>query len=445
MELLSKLGELQKRCGFLPRRELQALSSESGLPLGEILSAASFYSYLTLEPDESEHIENIYPCRKAGRLLTPPSPYSWTALKNAQSDQDKILTCLEQAGLLGRSGGGFPTAKKWEITKAVESDVKYVVCNADEGELFTGKDRVVLERNPRSVIEGMAICALAIGAEKGFIYLRGEYADLRDSLEKAIAEAPLDDFEIEVYMGHGAYVCGDETALLNSLEGKRGETRLKPPYPGVSGYLGKPTIVNNVETFSCVSYILEHGADEFRSAGTPDYPGTKLYTICGAVNCPGVYEFPAGTPVGELLEAAGGASEPLQAVLIGGGSCKFAKQDFMDVITTPKGCAAGGLSFGTGSIRFIGVSENMIGFVIGLAEFFAGESCGTCTPCRVGLRRITELLKKFEAGTAWPEDAEQLVGLAEHIRANARCPLGQAAVTPILSLAERFPEVLSCQ
>ncbi len=445
MELLEKLGELQSQYGFLPKNELESLSAESGLPLGEIVSRASFYSFLTFEPDPADHIERIYPCRKADRLLSPALPYEWKALKKALLSPRDIIPAVEQACLLGRSGGGFPVARKWEVTKAAPGNEKYIVCNADEGELFTGKDRVLLENNPWAVIEGMAICAIAAGAKKGFIYLRAEYADLRDNLEGILKDAPLNDFEIEIYLGHGAYVCGDETALLNSLEGRRGETRLKPPYPGVSGYRGCPTVVNNVESFANVALILNTGAEEFKSSGTPDYPGTKLFTVCGAVNRPGVYEFPAGTLIGDLLKAAGGASEPIQALQMGGGSCRIVRTDCADVSAAPKSCSENGLNFGTGSLRFIGTDENLLTYVRELTEFFARESCGTCTPCRVGLHKLSELLKKAEEGTAWPEDIAQISELAEQIRTSSRCPLGQAAVTPVLSLAENFPEVLACR
>jgi len=446
MELLPRLGEVQSRSRCLPRSELEALSHESGKPLGEVLSVASFYSHFTLEKDDTDHIEHIYPCRVSGALLTAPEPYAWTALENARRDSGAILPAVEAAGLLGRSGGAFPTAKKWALTKAAPGSAKYVVCNADEGEPFTGKDRALLERNPKSVIEGMAVCALAVGAKKGFLYLRGEYADLREKLESVIAAAPLGDLEIEVYMGHGAYVCGDETALLNSLEGRRGETRLKPPYPGVAGYLGCPTVVNNVETFACVPYILNRGAEAFRALGCADYPGSKLYTLCGAVKAPGVYELPSGCSIGQLLSAAGGPTEPLRAVLTGGGSGTLAGPDCLDAVMSPRGCASRGLSFGTASLYFVGAGEDPVRLVRELTAFFSRESCGVCAPCRVGLRRLLEKLEKLESGRAWPEDVEQIQTLADEIRASARCALGQAAVTPALSLLKNFPEVVrSCQ
>ena len=442
MEMFPKLQEIQERYGCLPMERLIAVSEETGIPVGKLISVASFYSFFSFEPVAADHIENLYPCREAGSLLRDVRDYSWRALEIARSDPEAILPRVAEAGLLGRSGGGFPVAKKWEITKNASADIKYVVCNADEGEPGTGKDRVLLERSPNAVIEGMAICALAVGAKKGYVYLRGEYADLAPSLEAAIAAAPLGEFKIELRLGHGAYVCGDETALLNSLENKRGETRLKPPYPGTAGLYGKPTVVNNVESFACVPYILNVGEEAFRAQGVSDYAGPKLYTVCGAVKLPGVYEGKAGVTIGELLDRAGGAASPLKGVLVGGGSGSLATPDCLDVPMTPASCREHGLTFGTASLRFIGEDENLLSVVRELTEFFSAESCGTCVPCRVGLRRLADLLRKAEEGNVYPEELAEIGQLAAHIRASARCALGQAAVTPVLTLIQNFPEVL---
>lgn len=431
MSLLNKLEGIQKEYGYLPKDKLAALAKEENLSLAELIGTAGFYEFFTFEQGgDKAYIENLYPCRKAGILLNAPENYTWVALAKAQTAPDAVISAIKCAGLLGRGGGGFPVWAKWQTTKDAKSEIKYVVCNADEGEPGTGKDRALIERNPKAIIEGMAICAIAVGAKKGYIYLRGEYADLKESLETEIENAPLEDFSIKVYMGHGAYVCGEETALLNSLEGRRGETRLKPPYPGVAGLWGKPTVVNNVESFACVPFILEYGADNFRKRGTADYPGTKLYTVCGKVKKPGVYEMDAGAAIAELLEAAGGESEKLTAVLVGGGSGELLPIESDAVVK------------GTGSARFIGGSENLIMAVRELTEFFAKESCGMCVPCRVGLKKLTQMLEKAERGQAWPDDIEAMKELAEHIKANARCGLAQAAVTPALSLIENFPEVL---
>ena len=431
MQLLHELDRLQKKYSYLPEDEIKALAVKTGVSQAEIIGIASFYQFFTFARDTENHIENIYPCRKKGKLLSGDSR-AWVALKKAEQFPESIIPAIREAGLLGRSGGGFPVADKWEITKNAGGSEKYVVCNADEGELFTGKDRVLLTLNPETVIEGMAICAAAVGARKGFIYLRAEYEDLRGKLETVIAEAPLGEFEIEVYMGHGAYVCGEETSLLNSLEGKRGESRLKPPYPGVSGFRGKPTVVNNVESFACVPCVL-----------TGDGCGTRLYTVCGAVKAPGVYEMEDGTSIGELLDAAGGSVCDISAIQIGGGSGSILSSDHMDLSLTNSTCAAAGIALGTSSVRFIGRDESLLSDLTTLMKFFAGESCGTCTPCRVGLAQLVRLLERAESGDAYPEDIEKIKELAGHIRQNARCALGKAAVTPVLSVMENFPEVFA--
>lgn len=443
MDLLPALGQIQDKFGYLPKEELSALAEENELSLADVIGRASFYAFFSFAPGGSTgQIEKRYPCRKTGILLNAPKNYTWMALAKAKAVPDTVIPMIKEAGLLGRSGGGFPVWTKWETVRDADSDVKYVVCNADEGEPGTGKDRVLIECNPNSVIEGMAVCAAVIGAKKGYIYLRGEYADLKEILEEAIQCAPLGGLELEVRMGHGAYVCGEETSLLNSLEGKRGETRLKPPYPGVAGLWNKPTVVNNVESFACVPFILEFGAENFRRHGVRDYPGTKLYTVCGAVKKPGVYELEAGATVGELLAAAGGGEKPLKAVLVGGGSGSILDMNCLDMPMTPKACALRGASFGTASLRFIAGDEKLTVVVRELTEFFARESCGTCVPCRIGLRRLASLLKKLESGETDLEDRDELQALARHIQDNARCGLGQAAVTPVLSLIKNFPEVL---
>ncbi len=431
MSLLNKLQDIQSQYGYLPECELMKLALAENLSRAEIIGIASFYGHFTFESQlEVSHIQKIYPCRKAGILLNAPENYTWTALKLAESTPETLIPAIRNAGLMGRGGGAFPVWKKWLLTKETEAPTKYVVCNADEGEPGTGKDRVLIERNPKAIIEGMAVCAAAVGAEKGYIYLRGEYADLREALEKAIAEAPLNNFEIEVFMGHGAYVCGEETALLSSIEGRRGETRLKPPYPGVAGLWGCPTVINNAETFACVPFIVEFGAENFRRRGGEGHPGTRLYTVCGKVKNPGVYELDAGADAAVLLAAAGGESESVKAILVGGGSGKIVPAD-SDIVVK-----------GTGSARFISESENLVTVARELTEFYADESCGMCVPCRVGLQRLAQMLRKHERGEAYPGDTEAMAQLCEYIKQNARCGLAKAAVNPTLTLIKNFPEVL---
>lgn len=443
MNILEQLRLLRQKYGCLPQEKLKELAEEEGCTLAELIGTASFYDFLTQEQRVQTHpIQNEYPCRRAGMMLNPPEKYMWRALAKCQADVSGVIPALRDSGLLGRGGGAFPVWKKWQTTLDAPGEVKYVVCNADEGELGTGKDRVFLERNPKAVLEGMAICARTVGAKTGYIYLRGEYSDLIPMLESEIQAAPLKGFEITLCIGQGAYVCGEETALLNSIEGRRGEPRIKPPYPGVEGLWGKPTVINNVETFGCVPIILEHGAQAFRSRGTEDYPGSKLYTVCGAVRDPGVYEMDAGTTVAQLLEAAGGAKETLRAVLVGGSSGTLLGADCMDMRMSVTGCAEYGAGLGTGSLRFIGVGESIPSILKESVAFYAKESCGICSPCRVGLARLRELLEKLEQGKAYPDDIQKIKALAEHIRENARCALAQAAVTPVLSGFKQISEVL---
>lgn len=441
MEILPRLQEIQHRRDFLPKDELERLSAESGVSTAELISIASFYGFFCFERlSAPEHIERPYTVQHAGAMLSPAKPYRWDAIAAARERPNTIITQIERAGLLGRSGGAFPVWKKWSITANTPATEKYVVCNADEGEPYTGKDRALLERNPWAVLEGMAVCAAAVGARKGYIYLRGEYADLHESVQAAIDAAPLGDFSVELRLGSGSYVCGEETALIASLESRRGETSLKPPYPGMSGLYGAPTVVNNVETFACVSEIFKRGADFFRGIGEPDYPGIKLYTVSGCVKNPGVYEFPSGITAAQLLKAAGGIVDggSVQAILCGGGSGSLLRPDCVDMVMTPRGCAEKDAVFGVASLHFISQNESVLEFVRGLTEFFARESCGMCVPCRIGLQRLSELLCCEPNG----EKTSEIKTLCRQIRESSRCALGQAAVTPVLTALERFPEVM---
>lgn len=436
MELFEKMQQLQAEHGYLPRQELAALARENGRSPAQLIGSASFYEFFRLVPEKPRDVtEDLYPCCFAGPLLSEKD-VPLAALAKAEADPQGALEVIKSSGLSGRGGGGFPTGMKWETTANTPGDVKYVICNADEGEPGTGKDRVLLERSPEAVLEGMAICAAVIGSLHGVIYLRGEYADLKKRLEDTISALDLGAFAVRVQTGMGAYVCGEETALLASLEGERGEPRLKPPYPGVSGYNGAPTVINNAETFACVPGIILHGAELFRSRET------KLYTVSGCVREPGVYECTYGITVGQLLAMAGGAAQELRAVLLGGGSGSLMKPDVLDMPMTKEACARRGAVFGTAAVRFIGVGEDLPSVVRQLTGFYAKEACGMCAPCRIGLRRVYEMLEKAERGL-WPDEMAQLKELCGHIRSSARCGLGQAAVTPVLTLIEKFPEVLT--
>jgi len=442
MELLTKLGEIQKEYGYLPSNEIEKLSKESGVSASEILGTASFYEYLKFDQkDEQDHIEDLYPLRKEGILLGYKSE-NYAALKKVLEDPENIINEIDKAGLKGRSGSAFPTATKWKLTADTEADQKYIVCNADEGEPGTGKDRILLQRNPKAVVEGMAIAAIAAGASKGYIYLRQEYEDIKDVIKSAIDELPECGFEVEIYMGHGAYVCGEETALLNSIEGKRGEPRLKPPFPGTCGLFGKPTIINNAETFGCVPMIIKDGADSFAKYGTKDYSGPKLFTIFGDVQNPGVYELEAGITLSDCINEAGGPTAPIKAILTGGGSGTLLTKDYLDMKLSPALCRERGASFGVASIRVLSENADIVSEVRKLNDFYIRESCGTCTPCREGLQRVGDILRNIEKGNHSQAQNVCLRALLDYIPTNARCGLGQAAITPVKTLLDNFQEEL---
>lgn len=442
MGLLTRLGEIQSENGYLPIDQIQQLSEEFGQSLSEIIGTASFYEYFNLEQAEQQnHIEKLYPCQKRGALLNYECA-DFSAIKKCINAPERIIDEVEKAGLRGRSGSGFLTAAKWKITAEAEADEKYIVCNADEGEPGTGKDRVILELIPEVVVEGMAIAALAVHAKKGIIYLREEYQDLRERLEHAILSMPKMDFEVQIFMGHGAYVCGEETALLNSIEGKRGEPRLKPPFPGTSGLFGKPTVINNVETFACVPFIIKNGADKFREFGTKEYPGPKLFTIFGDVQNPGVYELSPGITLRECIAEAGGATDSIKAILTGGGSGSLLNQDYLDMKMTPEFCNEMGATFGVASIRVLGEHTDLVKEVRELINFYIRESCGTCTPCRNGLQQVARILEKMASGSFDEFDKSRLENLLTYISGNARCGFGQAAVTPVKTLLLNFQEVM---
>jgi NADH:ubiquinone oxidoreductase subunit F (NADH-binding) len=381
----------------------------------------------------------------------------YEGLKKAVSmDPQAIIDMVSASGLRGRGGAGFPTGFKWTTTLKVEAEQKYIVCNADEGEPGTNKDRFLLAGDPHSVFEGMAIAGKAVGATKGYIYLRGEYSYIFPILENAIASAREEgclgenlfgsdfSFDIQVVSGGGAYVCGEETALLNSMEGKRGEPRQKPPFPGVVGLYGRPTVVNNVETLANVPLIVENGADWFRGYGTEKCPGTKLYTISGNVKRPGTYEFPMGANLKELIyDVCGGIAgdKELLAVQTGGASCPVITADQIDVNLDVEQAAAAGASLGSGAMLVIDESNDLIDVLKNIAHFFMDESCGKCTPCREGTKRIYQLISKFADNKGTREDLQLMKDLSSTMSVASFCALGQTATSAIATAMVNFPEI----
>ncbi len=373
------------------------------------------------------------------------------------SGRDIGATCIEQiqqSGLSGMGGAGFPTGRKWELVAGESVTPKYVICNADESEPGTFKDRVILEELPHLVIEGMILAGLTIGAEKGIVYLRHEYTREYKALSRTIeiarergilgnnAAGSEQPFDIEIFLSPGGYILGEETALLEALEDKRGEPRNKPPYPGTHGLWGKPTLINNVETFALATTILHHGVDWWKKQGRENCVGLKFVSISGDVNKPGVYEIPVGTPVSELIELAGGMRNgiPLKAFLPGGASSRFLRSDQAE---TPLDFAAmqqTGSMLGTGAVIVFNETRDLFAAATNIVSFFRNESCGKCVPCRVGSEKAVKILESIAAGTQSTEALTVLPDLGETLQQTSICGLGQVAITPILSMMELFPE-----
>ncbi|MFH0916283.1 MAG: NADH-ubiquinone oxidoreductase-F iron-sulfur binding region domain-containing protein [bacterium] len=354
-----------------------------------------------------------------------------------------IIDAVRDSRLKGRGGAGFPTGMKWDFAAAEKREPKYIICNADEGEPGTFKDRVILTDYPDLVLEGLTIGARAAGAAPGLIYLRAEYGYLHSHLEEVIAQRRQAgllgenigdiegfDFDVVVAMGAGAYVCGEETALIESLEGFRGEPRNRPPFPVVSGFLHRPSVVNNVETLAWVACIFAKGVDWFKSSGTVSSTGGKLFSISGDCARPGVYEFPFGITVGELLEEVGG--ENAKAVQIGGASGRCVPRSAF-----PRRIAFEDIPTG-GSVIVIGPSRDMLAVAHNLLEFFVDESCGQCTPCRLGNRKLLEGVEMLMEGTCSAEYLNDLKALCNTMQVASKCGLGQSSSVAFISILEHF-------
>jgi NADH-quinone oxidoreductase subunit F len=380
----------------------------------------------------------------------------YAGLKKAlmMTPQD-VLAEVKAAGLVGRGGAAFPTGLKWEGAAAAPGQPKYIVCNADESEPGTFKDRILMEDDPHRTIEGMIIAAYAVGASRGYIYVRGEYPHAFKTMSEAVTEARQSGalggnifaagsaFDIELRLGAGAYICGEETALLESIEGKRGLPRIKPPFPTTHGLFGKPTVINNVETFCNLPLILEHGAAAYRKIGTDRSPGPKLFCVSGQIRRPGLYEVPFGVTLRHLLfDLAGGLLQgrKLQAVLMGGAAGAFAVEKDLDVILSFENLSAAGLPLGSGAVMVFDDSADMSDVLKRLAHFFADESCGKCYPCQLGARRQYEILERAAAGGALAGDRERLTDVGSTMIDASLCGLGQTAPTAILSAMKLWPE-----
>jgi len=367
--------------------------------------------------------------------------------------QQEVIDEVLASGLRGRGGGGFPSGRKWSFAYANEADQKYVVCNGDEGDPGAFMDRSILEGNPFAVIEGMMIAGYAIGATEGYFYVRAEYPIAVNRLRNAIKqmnEAGIlgenimgsgFSFQAHIRLGAGAFVCGEETALLNSIEGKRGMPRPRPPFPAVKGLWGKPTIVNNVETLACVPYILREGAAEFASCGTEKSKGTKVFALGGKVNNVGLVEIPMGTTLRELIYDIGGGipnGKEFKAIQTGGPSGGCLTKEHLDEPIDFDNLVAKGSMMGSGGAIVMDEDNCMVDVAKFYMEFICDESCGKCSPCRIGTKRMLEILTKITEGNGTMQDLEELEELGNSVQANALCALGQTAANPILSTLKHF-------
>jgi NADH:ubiquinone oxidoreductase subunit F (NADH-binding) len=353
---------------------------------------------------------------------------------------EQVIEEIKKSGLLGRGGAGFPTGLKWQFASEASGEEKYVICNADEGEVGTFKDRYILERDPFSLIEAMAIAGYAIGANKGYIYLRAEYHHLLGLLEGAIVQCEGKGFlakqgnfkfDIEIREGAGAYVCGEETALMDSIEGKRGEARYKPPFPPSQGLWQKPTIINNVETLMNIPPIILKGSDWFNRIGTERSKGTKVFSVSGDVRAPGTYELVMGSSLKELVEDLA-LAEKVKMVQVGGASGRVIPYHLIDTPLAFEGV------LGAGAIIVFNESRDVIDIVRRTMEFFAEESCGKCTPCRVGTQVMLEILTRFCQGQGSKQDIDNLESLASVMMLTSLCGLGQAAPNSVVDTLAHY-------
>ena len=374
-----------------------------------------------------------------------------------EKEPQDIISLVKESGLRGRGGAGFPTGLKWSFA-AQEKDVpKYVICNADEGEPGTFKDRLIMEGDPHKIIEGMTICGYAVGANIGYIYIRGEYKLSIQRLEKAIEDAKKlgllgknifetnFDFDIEIKIGAGSYVCGEETALLNSMEGFRGEPRIKPPYPAKSGFLSKPTNVNNVETLANIPPIILYGAEWFKKFGTENSPGTKVYTILGHINRPGLIEVPMGITLREIIiNYAGGMSHgEFKMAQIGGTAGDILSKELLDEPLDYLSLQTLGHNLGSGAILIMNETVSVIDFLKCCMKFYVHESCGRCSVCRIGTKQLFESFNNLLNREAYQDELKNIKYLAEMIKVTAFCPLGQSVAAPVLSAIKYFENELS--
>ncbi|HOB16766.1 MAG TPA: NADH-ubiquinone oxidoreductase-F iron-sulfur binding region domain-containing protein [Defluviitoga sp.] len=375
--------------------------------------------------------------------------------KALESTREEVIDIISSSNLRGRGGGGFPTGLKWKFTMQAKGDEKYVICNADEGDPGAFMDRSILEGDPHSVLEGMTIGGYAVGAKKGIIYIRAEYPLAVERLKNAICQAKefgllgenilgtSFSFDIEIRLGAGAFVCGEETALIHSIEGSRGEPRNKPPFPSTSGLWGKPTLINNVETFANIAPIILNGPDWFRQYGTKNSPGTKVFALAGDVKNVGLVEVPMGTTLREIIFDIGGGikgDKKFKAVQTGGPSGGCIPIEYLDTPIDYDSLQNLGSMMGSGGMIVMDEDTCMVDVAKFYLQFTVDESCGKCTTCRIGNVRLLEILEKITSGNAHLEDLERMISLSNVIKNSSLCGLGQTAPNPVLSTFKYFED-----
>jgi len=495
--LIPKLYELQREHGWLPREELERLAREERRPLYELEGLISFYPHFRLEPpprlgvavcqdltcwlhgaderiselrarhgddvDVELHevsclgrcdaapvvVEDERPSR--AHVEEPPwanDPYGaqeehYALARRVAVGQLDVLGALEQSGLRGMGGAGFPTGRKWSLVAGQEATPKYAICNADESEPGTFKDREILARQPHLVLEGLLIGMLVCGIDEGWVFIRHEYGPeeeiLRAELERLRATGLLEGRSIDIFTSPGGYILGEESALIECMEGHRGEPRNKPPFPGVHGLWGKPTLMNSVETFAHVPVILERGAEWWKAQGLGESGGLKLFAVSGHVEKPGVYCVPMGTSVRDLIALAGGVSQgrELAAFQPGGASSNFLGPESLDVALDFQSAADAGSMLGSGAVVVVAEGTDVLAAAVNVLRFFRNESCGKCVPCRVGSHKAHEVLAAaVERGAGAEAIDDEIVELEATLRTTSICGLGQVALGPVLSVRD---------
>jgi len=451
--------------GLCDRAPAVLVNNEQAGPVITEKIASLTTDYIGNLPDYSESRpgETRVMMAKAGII----DPYSldsalkhgaYEALKTSLNrSASSLIGEMEESGLSGRGGAGFPVGRKWRFVAQENRTPTYIICNADESEPLIFKDRVLIDTNPHQILEGMAIAGYACGANEGYIYIRGEYESQALLLESAIKEAENNgvlgkkvlgsnfSFSIHVHRGAGAYICGEETALIESLEGNRGEPRLRPPYPPKAGYHGNPTLVNNVESFAAVPAIISNGADWYKSLGTYKTPGTKIYIVLGDVNAPGLFEAPFGLTLRQIIDDFGCGIKPgstFNFALTGGAAGTITPPSLLDV-PIDYASSTEGISLGAGAFLVCDQTVSPVDFLREVLFFFKVESCGKCTPCRVGTHRSYEILSRMTSGSGKPGDVDELYTLAEVMQDSSFCGLGQSVAVPIKSALTHFKEAFT--